>query len=94
MIRQDMACGSTIGPISSAKLGIPTVDLGQPLLSMHSIREMVDTTSVYQSIVLFKVRILICWADKNEVFHFAVYKKFRTYNLEVKQWTEFAHMIP
>ena len=82
MIRQDMACGSTIGPISSAKLGIPTVDLGQPLLSMHSIREMVDTTSVYQSIVLFKVRILICSAHKNEV-HFAVYKKCRTYNLEV-----------
>jgi aspartyl aminopeptidase len=38
--RGDMPCGSTVGPTVSASLGIPTVDVGEPMLSMHSIREM------------------------------------------------------
>jgi aspartyl aminopeptidase len=38
--RNDMPCGSTVGPTVSAMLGIPTVDIGEPILSMHSIREM------------------------------------------------------
>jgi aspartyl aminopeptidase len=38
--RTDLACGTTIGPHVSAALGIPTVDVGNPMLSMHSAREM------------------------------------------------------
>ena len=40
VMRNDMPCGSTVGPAISASLGIPTVDIGEPMLSMHSIREM------------------------------------------------------
>ena len=40
VMRNDMPCGSTVGPAISASLGISTVDIGEPMLSMHSIREM------------------------------------------------------
>lgn len=38
--RPDLACGSTIGSITAALLGLPTVDVGNPMWSMHSAREM------------------------------------------------------
>jgi aspartyl aminopeptidase len=44
--RSDLACGSTIGPISAARVGIPTVDVGNPMLSMHSCRELAGSADV------------------------------------------------
>jgi aspartyl aminopeptidase len=37
--RTDLGCGSTIGPTVAAQLGMPTVDVGNPMWAMHSIRE-------------------------------------------------------
>ena len=39
VIKTSLACGSTIGPISAGELGIRTIDVGNAMLSMHSIRE-------------------------------------------------------
>ena len=56
VMRNDMPCGSTVGPAISSSLGIPTVDIGEPMLSMHSIREMTavkDHESMKNLVVAF-----------------------------------------
>lgn len=52
-VRNDMPCGSTIGPMMS-KTGIRTVDIGNPQLSMHSIRETCGSHDVELKIRLFE----------------------------------------
>jgi aspartyl aminopeptidase len=51
-VRNDMACGSTVGPMLS-KLGLRTVDVGNAMLSMHSIRETAGSHDVQNAIDLF-----------------------------------------
>ncbi|KAI0729385.1 aspartyl aminopeptidase [Fomitopsis betulina] len=51
-VRNDMACGSTVGPALS-KIGVRTVDIGCPMLSMHSIRETAGTHDVQSYIDVF-----------------------------------------
>jgi aspartyl aminopeptidase len=44
--RADLPCGSTIGPLTATRTGIPTVDVGAPLLGMHSCRELVAAADI------------------------------------------------
>lgn len=52
VMRSDMPCGSTTGPLISSKTGIKTVDAGAPTLAMHSISEL---TGIYDPYMVFKV---------------------------------------
>jgi aspartyl aminopeptidase len=50
--RSDLACGSTIGPLAAASVGIRAVDVGSPMLSMHSCRELAAADDVAPMIAL------------------------------------------
>ncbi|KAG9015887.1 hypothetical protein FRB90_004308 [Tulasnella sp. 427] len=52
-VRNDMPCGSTVGPMLS-KMGVRTVDVGMAMLSMHSIRETAGSHDVQNYIDLFQ----------------------------------------
>lgn len=54
VVANDSSCGSTIGPILASKTGIRTLDIGNPVLSMHSIREMGGSDDIRLQIALFE----------------------------------------
>jgi len=47
VVRTDMACGSTIGPITAGQIGIKTLDIGVPTFAMHSIRELAGSRDAW-----------------------------------------------
>lgn len=51
--RSDVRGGTTIGPVTSANLTIPVIDMGAPLLGMHSIRELATVKDNYYTIKAF-----------------------------------------
>ncbi|PPD12045.1 M18 family aminopeptidase [Methylophilus sp.] len=56
--RTDLGCGSTIGPIMAAQLGIATVDVGNPMWAMHSIRESAGVLDHAAMIAVLKQHFL------------------------------------
>jgi len=46
-VRSDMACGSTIGPLTAANVGVRTLDVGVPTFAMHSPRELAGTRDLH-----------------------------------------------
>ena len=52
--RSDLACGSTVGPIVASRIGIPTVDVGLPMLSMHSIREQAGSADAASMVAVLQ----------------------------------------
>jgi len=54
VVRTDMGCGSTIGPITAAELGVNTVDVGVPTFGMHSIRELAGSQDAHDLYKVFK----------------------------------------
>jgi aspartyl aminopeptidase len=54
VMRSDLACGSTIGPITATETGIATTDIGVPTLAMHSVRELACAADLPQIVSLLE----------------------------------------
>lgn len=62
--RNDSRSGSSIGPIVAAGLGIPTVDIGNPMLAMHSARELCGSSD--PALLIATLAAFLCPAQNNE----------------------------
>ena len=51
--RSDVRGGTTIGPVTAANLTIPVIDMGAPVLGMHSIRELASVKDNYYTVKVF-----------------------------------------
>ncbi|HTN33673.1 MAG TPA: M18 family aminopeptidase [Marinobacter sp.] len=63
VVRSDMACGSTIGPLTAGHIGVTTLDIGVPQFGMHSARELAGSRDGY---TLFQV--LTEFMQREQVF--------------------------
>ncbi len=63
VVRSDMGCGSTIGPLTAGNLGVTTLDIGVPQFGMHSIRELIGSEDGF---TLF--RVLAEFMQREKVF--------------------------
>lgn len=55
--RADLPCGSTIGPLTATRLGLRTVDVGNPMLSMHSCREQAAAADVAPMVEVLRAHL-------------------------------------
>jgi aspartyl aminopeptidase len=55
--RSDVRGGKSLGPIAASRIGIPAVDVGNPMWSMHSVRETAGVSDHRDMIAVLKCHL-------------------------------------